>query len=304
MSQTAEAAPATARPSPPRQRLIAATAWMFGALVSFSLIAIAGREASRVISTAELMFWRTLIGVAVLLIILFAAGGRPGDLASTRMRLHGVRAVIHFGAQFSWLYALTLIPLIELFALEFTAPLWVAVLAPLILGERVTPVRLAAAAIGFAGALIVIRPGTATFSLGTVIALASALGFALSMIATKSLTRTDGTLKIIFWMNGLQLIIAAGFAMRSGLTAMPLATWGYVAVVALCGLTAHFALTRAFSLADAILVAPMDFLRVPLIALIGSLLYGETLEPFVLIGGACILAANSINLWGERRAKA
>ncbi len=293
----------TAAQGAPQQHLLAASAWMAGALSSFTLIAIAGREASRVISTTELMFWRTLIGVVVLLLILYGTGGRFSDLVSSRMRLHGVRAVVHFGAQFSWLYALTLIPLLELFALEFTAPLWVAVLAPLILGERLTPSRLVAAAIGFVGTLVVIRPGGATFSAGTIIALASALGFALSMVATKSLTKTDSTFKIIFWMNALQLIIATGFLIWHGATAMPLATWGWVAVVAFAGLTAHYSLARAFTLADAILVAPMDFLRVPLIALIGVWLYQEPLQPAVLLGGVCILAANAFNLWGERRAK-
>ena len=117
--------------------------------MSFSLIAIAGREASRVITTTELMFWRGLIGVVVLFSILFATGGRLGDVNSGQPKLQFGRSFVHFGAQFSWLYCLTLIPLAELFALEFTSPLWVAVFAPLLLGERLTATRIMAAGLGF-----------------------------------------------------------------------------------------------------------------------------------------------------------
>jgi drug/metabolite transporter (DMT)-like permease len=280
--------------------MLTAICWMVGSLLSFSLIAVAGREASRGMPTNELMFWRALFGTSVLLFILFASGGRFSDLKSTRMRLHGARALVHFGAQFSWLYALTLIPLVELFALEFTSPIWVALLAPLLIGERLTITRIFAALIGFAGALIVVRPGGAGLSAGTLFALASAIGFALSMIATKTMTKTDSAFKILFWMNALQVGIGAIFIWR-GVSNPSLAVWGWALIVAVAGLTAHFSMTRAFAYADSIIVAPMDFLRVPLIALVGVYIYAEPLNPYVLAGGAIVLLANATNLYGERR---
>jgi drug/metabolite transporter (DMT)-like permease len=274
---------------------------MCGALVSFSLIAIAGREASRVVSTTELMFWRGLIGVGVLLTILIATSGRLSGLMSGQPKLHLGRSIVHFGAQFAWLHCLTLIPLAQLFALEFTAPLWVAVLAPLLLGERLTMVRLGAALLGFAGAMVVVQPGQAALSYGAVLALLSAVGFACNMIATKQLTKTDSAFTMLVWLNGLQAIIGSAFMAKGFVWPDPM-TWVWIILVAVLGLTAHYSLTRAFALADAIVVAPMDFLRLPLIALVGAYAYNETLALSVALGGALIVAANLLNLFGERKA--
>jgi drug/metabolite transporter (DMT)-like permease len=281
-------------------RVLGAVAWMLGAVASFSLIAIAGREASRVVPTTELMFWRGLIGVVLLLAILLATGGTLRSTMSGQPKVQVGRSFIHFGAQFAWLYCLTLIPLAELFALEFTAPLWVAVLAPLLLGERLTAVRIAAAALGFVGALIVIQPGTTSLSLGAILALASAVGFACNMMATKQLTKTDTPLTMLIWLNGLQVILATPFIWNGVTHADPL-TWMWVVLVAILGLTAHYALTRAFALADAIIVAPMDFIRLPLIALVGAYLYGEKLTLTLAIGALCIVVANALNIFGERK---
>jgi drug/metabolite transporter (DMT)-like permease len=291
-----------------------AVGWMVGALVSFSVIAIAGREASRVITTTELMFWRGLIGVAILLAIWKLTKGTRADLMSGQPRLQAARSIVHFGAQFAWLFSLTLIPLVELFALEFTAPLWVAVLAPLFLGERLTAIRASAALLGFIGALIVIWPPGAGWSItgfvsqmtlgrGSILALASAIGFACNMMAVKRLTHTDSPFTILLWMNALQAVIGTGFLIY-GVTWPDPKTWFWTVLVGIGGLTAHYSLSRAFKLADAIIVAPMDFMRVPLIALVGVFVYDETLRLLVLVGGAFILAANALNIWGERWARA
>jgi drug/metabolite transporter (DMT)-like permease len=288
------------------------------ALLSFSAIAIAGREGGRALTTTELIFWRSLVGIAVLA-TLYAR--QPGGLANTRsqrMPLHYARAVVHFSAQYAWLLAVTLIPLTELFALEFTAPLWVALLAPLFLGERLTTARLGAAGLGFVGALIVAEPGLLTghlqltASLGTLVAAASAVGFASSMMITKRLTRTDPAMRILFWMQVLQALIAAaimaalwintGALPKSLSGATTLTSWAWVAVLGIAGLSAHFGLTRAFALADAIIVAPMDFLRLPLIALVGASLYGEKLAANVAVGAALVVLANGLNMVAERRA--
>ena len=290
-----------------------AVLWMVGSLVSFSVIAIAGREASRVISTTELMFWRGLIGVVVLVVIWLATHGTLADLRSGQPRLQLMRSIVHFAAQFGWLYALTLIPLVELFALEFTSPLWVAVLAPLFLGERLTVVRACAALLGFIGALVVIWPPNAGWSVtafidqmslgtGSILALMSAVGFACNMMAVKRLTRTDTPFTILVWMNALQALIGAGFLFY-GITWPDPLTWFWTLLVGIGGLTAHYSLSRAFLLADAIIVAPMDFLRVPLIALVGMSVYAEPLRVLVLVGGACIILANALNIWSERRAQ-
>jgi drug/metabolite transporter (DMT)-like permease len=296
---TTRAAPAP--PQPQRSHaLLRAVLWMCGALVSFSLIAIAGREASRVVSTTELMFWRGLIGITVLGSLFLASPRRRRDLMSGQPKLQIARSLVHFGAQFSWLYCLTLIPLAQLFALEFTAPLWVAVLAPLLLGERLTPLRIGAALLGFAGALVVVQPGQTALSYGAILALLSAVGFACNMIATKQLTKTDTAFTMLVWLNGLQALIGSGFMGQGFIWPDPM-TWVWIIMVAVLGLTAHYSLTRAFGLADAIVVAPMDFLRLPLIAVVGAYAYGETLALPVALGGTLIVAANLLNILGERK---
>jgi drug/metabolite transporter (DMT)-like permease len=303
----------------PRSALTQAILWMGVALLSFSAIAIAGREGGKAMSTTELIFWRSLLGIGVLSAIYL----RNGGLAATRsslMPLHVARSLVHYAAQWAWLYAVTLIPLTELFALEFTSPLWVAILAPVFLSEKLTPARICAAVLGFCGALIVAEPGILegrlqlSASTGTIAAALSAIGFASSMLFTKRLTRQDPALRILFWMQVLQAVIAAmvmiGGAFKTGILPMswsgtvPLAAWGWVALLGIAGLTAHFGLTRAFGLADAIIVAPMDFLRLPLIAVVGALVYGERLTPALALGAAIVVVANGMNLWAERRARA
>jgi drug/metabolite transporter (DMT)-like permease len=132
------------------------------------------------------------------------------------------------------------------------------------------------------------------------LALLAAIGFALSMITTKQLTRTESAMTILFYMSAIQTGLAAVIAARS-MVVPDAMTLFWVALVGVCGLTAHFSLVRAFALADAIIVAPMDFLRLPLIALVGAWGYAEPLDPIVLLGGSVVVLANFINLWGERR---
>lgn len=299
--------------------LTRAILWMTLALLSFSAIAIAGREASRSLSTTELILWRSLVGVAVLGAIYRFQDGSLAGARSAQMPVHIGRSIIHYGAQYAWLYALTLIPLAELFALEFTAPLWVALIAPLALGERLTTWRMAAAGIGFLGAVLVAEPGLLSgklqlsVSTGTIFAVASALGFASAMIITKRLTRTDPAMRILFWMQVLQALIATlvlvFVGMRRGawplapLATTPASAWAWVALLGVAGLVAHFGLTRAFNLADAIIVAPMDFLRLPLIAAVGAFFYHEALAPSVALGAAIVVLGNLINVWAERRAR-
>jgi drug/metabolite transporter (DMT)-like permease len=283
---------------------VAAFAWMGGALISFTCVAIAGREASRVLDTWQLMAWRGSFSVILVLLAALVLGRTRTSLATRQFGLHGARSFVHFGAQFSWLHALPLIPLAQLFALEFTSPLWVALLAPFILGEKLTMWRVIAALIGFAGAMIVVQPSAAmTIGRGEAFALVAAVGFAFSMIGTKMLTRQDDSFKILFYMIMVQGIMALGVIAWRGLTVPPPQTILWTFAIAVAGLTAHFSLAQAFQRADAIVVAPMDFLRLPLVALVGVYLYNETLNPWVLTGGAVVVVANLLNMWAERRAK-
>jgi drug/metabolite transporter (DMT)-like permease len=291
-------------------RIAWAVIWMIGALVSFTLVAIAGRGAgARGVDALQIAVWRTLIGFAILLVIVTVQGIPLGSLRSQLPGTQVIRNLIHFTAQFCWLYALTRMPLAELTAIEFTAPIWVALLAPFLIGERLSAIRLATAVLGFIGVLIVVRPGAIPLSAGTPFALAAAIGFALSMITTKRLLRGDSAFTVLFWMQGVQVVIGLGLVFGGyalgygrGLIVPDLVTFGWLAGVGVFGLTAHYALAKAFTHADAIVVAPMDFLRLPLIATVGLLIYAEPLDPWVLVGGIIVVVANLLNVRGERRA--
>lgn len=278
-----------------------AALWMTGAIVSFSAMAVAGRAVSFELDTFEIMMYRSFIGV-VLVLAIGGALGRLGEVSTRNLHLHGIRNLCHFTGQNLWFYAITAIPLAQVFALEFTSPLWVTLLAPLILGERLTQMRAIAALMGFVGILIVARPGSAELSPGLIAAAASALGFAGSILFTKMLTRTETITCILFWLTVMQAafgIVAAG---HDGDIALPSAgSIPWLVLIGCAGLVAHLCLTNALSVAPATVVVPLDFVRLPAIAVVGMALYGEALDLYVFLGAAVIFAANYLNILTESR---
>ncbi len=369
------------------------------ALGSFTLVTISGRAAGRGIDTIHLIFYRSVVGlVLITTLVMFSRAGLR-QLATRRLGHHALRNTIHFVAQYSWLSALLLIPLTQLIAIEFTAPLWVAILAPLerralswkqfclqtasrasrrsvqpvapatgkrfdelggrrlqtrlggaklclaragricpdlcasrlvrstathcdgpldlepnpprqngsnlrldalVLRERLTLTRIIAAIVGFAGILVIVRPGSVPVSEGTIFAMVAAFGFAGSMITTKQLVRTETILCFLFHMSWMQLVVV-GLPIIQNLQVPTPETAKWIVAMALSAMMAHFSLARAFTYADAIIVAPMDFMRLPLLMVVGVLLYAERIDPIVLAGAALVIAANLINIFWERR---
>jgi len=287
---------------PAIHRPLAAALWMTGSIAAFSAMAVAGREVSGVHDTFEIMIWRSLVG---LIIVLGVAGpaGRLREITTDRLGQHLVRNLFHFTGQNLWFWALTMIPLAQVFALEFTSPVWVILLSPFFLGERMTAVRAMAAALGFAGILIVARPDFTALDPGVAAAAAAAICFAATIILTKALTRGESTVSILFWLTGMQLcfgLIAGGI--DGAMTWPTAATLPWLALIGLCGVTAHLCLTTALSLASASIVVPIDFARLPVIAVVGMLVYNEPLDAGVFLGGAVILLANILNIRAANRA--
>jgi drug/metabolite transporter (DMT)-like permease len=180
-------------------------------------------------------------------------------------------------------------------AIEFTMPIWTAILAATFLGERMTAWKIAAIVLGVVGVVVIVRPAMGVINPGQLIALGAAVGFGISMAMLKSLTRTESALAVIFWMLVVQSV-AGLFPALYVWTWPPTQTWGYVAVVAVCGTFSHYFLARAMQYADATVVVPMDFLRVPLTAAAGWLIFGERLDIFTVLGAALILTGNLLNL--------
>lgn len=278
------------------QRPLLAAAWMLGSALAFSAMAIAGRELAGRHDTFEIMATRSLIGL-VLVLIVAGALGRLGDIRRDRLGQHVLRNLLHFTGQNLWFYAITLIPLAQVFALEFTSPIWVIMLSPLVLGERLTPPRIIAAAMGFAGILIVTRPDFTHLNAGTITAAASAIFFAATVLMTKALTRGESSVSILFWLTGMQSVLGLICAFWDGQVHWPNAqTLPWLALIGVGGVTAHLCLTTALSLAPASAVVPVDFLRLPLIAVVAAFAYAEPIDPWVIAGGAIIFAGNWVNL--------
>ncbi|KAE9628521.1 EamA family transporter [Parasedimentitalea maritima] len=280
-----------------------AALWMTGAIASFSAMAIAGREAGSSLDTFEIMTYRSLIGLIIVVGVLTVTGSWK-QVSSQRLGPHLIRNAAHFTGQNLWFFAVTIIPLAQVFALEFTSPLWVLVLAPLIVGERLTSARAISALIGFIGILIVTRPSPDTINAGVMAAAGSAIFFALTNLLTKRLTQVERIGSILFWLTSMQLVmglIASGY---DGEIALPSAsTAPLLVLIGVAGLTAHFCLTNALAVAPATVVVPIDFTRLPVIAILGMLLYNEPLDLWVLCGAIVIFGANYLNIMDAKTPK-
>lgn len=272
--------------------------WMSGALLSFLSMALAGRELSAELNTFQILFFRSAIGVLIIVFILSKAGWH--QIKTDRLPTHFIRNIAHYIGQFGWFYAIAIIPLAQVFAIEFTIPIWTALLAPFLLGERVTMMRLAVIGIGFVGILVILRPGMVPFEIGALSALIAAIGYALSHTLTKKLTATDTPLAVIFYMTIIQLPMGAIPSIIDW-TTPSMAMWPWLLLVGVTALSAHYCMARAFAHSDAIVVVPMDFLRLPLVAVIGLVFYGEPLDLWVLLGASIIFAGIIINVMTERK---
>ena len=278
-----------------------AALWMLGAIASFSAMAVAGREVSQWLDTFEIMTYRSLVGIVVLWVILTLTG-QWRQVTRRSISTHVVRNAAHFTGQNLWFYAMTSIPLAQVFALEFTSPIWVVLLSPLILGEPLTRLRLMSVSAGFVGILIVARPSPDTISPGLIAAASSAVFFALSVMYTRLLTRTETVLCIMFWLTLMQAAFGIIFSAWDGDMVAPSAqTLPWLVLIGLAGLLAHYCLTSALAIAPATVVVPIDFVRLPTIAIVGMLLYGEALDAWVFVGATVIFAANYANIWYANR---
>lgn len=284
-------------------RLAAVVLWMGGTLLSFSILAVSIRELSESLTVFELQAVRCGVGLAIVLAVGLLRPHLWRGLTRRRLGLHFARNGVHFVAQVLWTVGITLLPLATVFALEFTMPAWVALLAVTFLGERLTPSRIGVVLMGFLGVLVIVRPGFETFRPAALFVLLAAFGFEVTMATTKELTRSQSNFAIVFWMNLMQLPMALVgsdplFAARidAGMLLPAIGT-------GVAGLSSHFCLSNAFRAGDAVVVVPMDFLRIPLIALVGWWLYQETIDVFVFAGAGLIIAGVLWNLVAELRSR-
>ena len=280
-----------------------AALWMIGAITAFTSMAVAGRAAASNLDTFEIMLYRSLVGLAIVLSVASFAG-TLGQIRRDKLPLHIMRNAAHFTGQNLWFFAITVIPLAQVFALEFTTPIWVILLSPILIGERITKIGAIAAAIGFIGILIVARPDPEAINAGLISAALCAIAFALTAIATRKLTQTETITCIMFFLTAIQACLGLIFAGFDGDIALPNAqTLPWVCMIGVAGLTAHFCMTKALSIAPASVVMPIDFARLPIIAVVGIMLYDEPVDALIFVGGALIFGANYLNIrFGQAKA--
>lgn len=271
-----------------------AIAWMAGALLSFCAMAVGARELSGDVSVFQTLFFRSAIGLLCVSSILVLSK-RHETIRSNRLRLHGTRNLFHFAGQYGWFLGIGLLPLAEVFALEFTVPIWTLLVASVFLKEKITATKIVAVFLGLVGVVIIARPGSAIIDPASLVVLGAALCYAVSHTCTKSLSTTESAISILFYMCLIQLPIALllsipGWMWPDG------SQWIWLIVIGITALSAHYCMAKAMLFAEVTTVVTIDFLRLPLIAFIGVLLYEEQFQISLMVGGALMLTGNLLNI--------
>ena len=283
---------------PHAHSVIIASAWMTGTLFSFAAMAVAGRELSAELTTFQILFFRSLAGLFIIGAIIMKTGA--GRIRTRHPLLHLARNTAHFGGQFGWFYGIAHISLAQVFAIEFTLPVWTALLALILLKERLTGPRIWALVLGITGMLVILRPGTDIMDAASIAVLMGAICYALSHTLTKKITLYDSPLSILFWMTLIQLPMGLVLSLKDWHLPGP-AMIPWIGIVGITALSGHYCMARALKIAPATVVVPMDFLRLPLIAFVGFLFYRESIDVFVFTGALVMLAGNLINIRAEQR---
>ncbi|MDB4249694.1 DMT family transporter [Acidimicrobiia bacterium] len=270
--------------------------WMVGGVFCLTSMAVAGKEISLQIDTFEILFFRSVIGVSIILFFLIRKNLLK-EINLKEIRTHMKRNIAHFTGQNLWLYALASITLAEVTSLEFTMPIWIVLFSFLMLNEKLNKYKILSVLIGLVGVLITVRPDIESINLGIVAAAISAVVFALTNIYTRRLTSTESTLTILFFLTTIQLVFGLVASLIDGKLDLPTTeNIAWIVVIGFAGLGAHFCITTALSLAEPTVVAPIDLLRLPIVVLIGVVFYSEPGDVFIYIGAGLIIFANFINL--------
>ena len=274
-------------------------ALMFAATFLFAAMHVVIRYLTEHMHPFEAAFFRNLFGLIFVIPWFVRYGLAP--LHTAQLHLHGLRACVNAAAMLVFFYAISITPLAQVTALGFTAPIFATVLAALILGETVRLRRWTAVAVGFAGTLIVLRPGLAEVSPGQLLVLISSVVWAFALMIIKTLGRRDSSITIITYMSLLQLpmsLVAALFVWTwPGAEMIP-----WLFAVGLLGGGAQWLMTEALRQADTSVVMPVDFCKLPWTAFLAYMAFAQVPDAFTWIGGAVIFGSALYIMYRERRA--
>ena len=278
-------------------RPVAAALLMVAATACFGCMSILVRHLAEQIHPLEVAFFRNLLGLAILLPWLWQAGAL-GVLRTNRFGRYMLRAGVNVLSMFAWFMAVPLMPLADLTALNFTAPLWATIFAALMLGERVRTRRWSATLIGFAGALVIIQPGFKELNIGAVLVLISSASWALVSVLIRTLTATEDGRAIVTY----QVLLMAPLSLPPALfywTWPTLEDWFWLFVLAAVATAGHLCFVRAAALQEITALQPIDFFKLPFVAAVAFFLFGEVPSGWVWFGAIVIFAAGTYVSWRE-----
>ena len=291
-------APAETADGRPAPGALKGIGFMVLACVLFGAMHVGVRHVTQSIHPFEAAFFRNLFGLLVLLPSFVTHGLRP--LRTQRFGLHFVRAALNVVAMLAFFYALSVTPIVLVQALAFTSPLFTVVLAVLLLGERIRARRLTAIVVGFAGALIIIRPGVQPIELGPALVVASAAVWGYVVILIKSLARTDSAVTITAYM----VLLMSPMTLVCALFFWTWPTPSELAVlvgIGIAGTLAQMCMTQSLRLAETTVVLPFDFTKLVWGALFGWLLFGELIDTWTLLGALVIFSGGLYVAYRERQ---
>ncbi|MCC7633487.1 DMT family transporter [Stenotrophomonas rhizophila] len=263
---------------------------MLGSTLAFGLMAVSIRYATASVPTQEVAFFRNVFGLLVLLPMLL----RPGraSLKTRQLPRYFIRSAIGLASMLCAFWAIGHLPMSQAISLSYSTPLFVTIAAVLWLGETVRARRWAAVIIGFIGVLIIVRPGSTSFTPGTLMAVLAAVLSSLVAIQIKQLTRVDSADAVVlytyvFWVPLSLLPAVFVWIWPTGMA------WLWLAATGLFGTVGQLLWTRALRLGEVSALTPISFMQLPLVAVLGWLLFGETLDRWTVIGASIILGANA-----------
>lgn len=249
-------------------------------------------------SILEIVFFRTATAVLFFLPWMLRSG--LAIFGTERIGLHILRATFQTFSAFGFFLGFAIVPLATVTALHFTTPIFVVLIGIFILGERVSVRRWSAILAGFVGTMLILRPGFSTVGYGELLVLGSAVAWACAIIVIKVLSRTDTSVTITAYMYVLMTpatLIAASFDW----TWPTLEQYGWLVAIGLTGALGHVLMAEALKRGDTHVVTPFDFFRLIWATLIGILLFGESVDNLVWIGGTIVIASVSYIAWRERQ---
>ncbi|HAV71922.1 EamA family transporter [Stenotrophomonas maltophilia] len=263
---------------------------MLGSTLAFGLMAIAIRYATRYVPTQEVAFFRNAFGLLALLPMLIRPGSAP--LKTQQLPRYFLRSAIGLASMLCAFWAIGHLPISQAISLSYSTPLFVTIAAVLWLGETVRMRRWAAVIIGFIGVLIIVRPGSTSFTPGTLVAVGAAVLSSLVAIQIKQLTRVDSADTVVFYTYVFWVPLSLVPALFVWVWPTGLA-WVWLVATGVLGTLGQLLWTRALRLGEVSALTPISFMQLPLVSLLGWLLFNETLDRWTVIGAGIILGANA-----------